>query len=291
MTINWRFRININEEKPPYTTTNGIFIQSRSDLEIFADIIGSTKPREFPNSISIDEPENSARLLELLDMIKKLYGFEPSRWCSVPENLQNRFFGLAKYRQYTSPDLDKAEFLHFVIAGRQIAEHCSGSDELLGGDLQITGRKTKSKAKLGCMITSLHAMTADFRDVLLAKHLLRFLAEPIAGTDLFRLGSSLILPKSHLPLQPYLGTPIDPDDPSPLRDCKLWDDRGYGPVELVYGRDEIAKMGAFDIAFTYERTGNGWHLSFRNLIVSQRFRAVLTELGQKGILYAPVRLV
>lgn len=291
MTISWRFSIMIDGQSRPYTNSIGFYIEKLSDLQTFADIIGSTQVLKIPCSLEINEREGSPRLLELLAEIKKIYGFEPSTWCSVPENLQNRFFGLAKYRQYTCSDLDKAEFLHFVVANKQIAEHRSGSDEPLGGNLQIMGRKTKSKVKLGCMITSLHAMTEDFRDVLLAKHLLRFLAEPIAGTDLFRLGSSLILPKSHLPLQPYQGTPIDPDDPSPLRDYKLWDDRGYGPVELIYGRDEIAKVGAFDIAFTYERTGNGWHLSFRNLIVSQRFRAVLMELGQKGILYAPVRLV
>jgi hypothetical protein len=291
MTTYWRFSINIDGVSQAHTTSIGIYLQKLEHLQCFADIIKSTKVLKIPCGLEINEPENSPRLLKLLAEIKRLYGFEPSRWCSVPENLRGSFFGLAKYRQYTSLDLDSAEFLHFVVAGRQIAEHCSGSDEPLGGDLQITGQRCKSKVKLGYMITSLHAMTADFRDLLMAKNLLRFLPTPIRGTDLFRLGSSLILTKSHLPLQPYLGHPIDPDDPSPLRACKHWDDGGYGPVELVYGRDEISKTAEFDIAFTYERTGNGWHRSFRNIIVSQRFRSVLTELDQKGILYAPVRLI
>jgi hypothetical protein len=49
-------------------------------------------------------------------------------------------------------------------------------------------------------------------------------------------------------------------------------------------------LGGFDVALTAERVGNGPRISFPAVIVSQRFREVLTELKIPGVGYTPVAI-
>ncbi len=136
----------------------------------------------------------------------------------------------------------------------------------------------------------LFAMTTEFKRELSARNLRGFAPTVIKGIELWRFASSLVLPRSLLRIQDEDGRFTDPDSwPNKTFNSKYWDDDGYGPVELRYRRCDVVPMLPFDVAFTYERMGGGRY-SFRELVVSQRFREVMEELGQKDIEYAPVRL-
>jgi len=57
---------------------------------------------------------------------------------------------------------------------------------------------------------------------------------------------------------------------------------------MRYRREEISDLAPFDVAMTYEFTGNHKRGAYRGMVVSQRFREVLKELGVKRSCYVPV---
>ena len=83
---------------------------------------------------------------------------------------------------------------------------------------------------------------------------------------------------------------ISSNEKSAFQLRKYFDDKGHHP-ELTYNKDEVEKLGAFDIAMTAERTGINKPCSSRYLVVSQRFREVLRELKVPAVYYTPVRLI
>lgn len=73
----------------------------------------------------------------------------------------------------------------------------------------------------------------------------------------------------------------------PFPDGCLYLEEFYSQPQLHYRRPEIASLGEFDIAHTYERFGSKDHVAHPTLLVSQRFRAVLEEAGCKRMKYFP----
>jgi len=289
----WRFSIYTYDKAKLGPNAIGVTTTSLADMRLFGSIIEWDKEIKIPCSIEIDEPEGSPRLIKLLQAIKERYGFEPSPSRMVPVELRDRYFGLYKVRHYSREELEAADYLHIALIPDQIAEHHQGSDEPSQGNLEISADPFESEdgVSIGFMFTGIFAMTAQFKNELSARDLRGFTPTLVKGVELWRLGSSIVLPRSLLKIQDDEGQYIDPDFwPNKTFNSKYWDDDGYGPVELRYRRSDMVPITPFDVAFTYERMG-GPRYSFRELIVSQRFRKVMEDLGQRGIEYAPVRLV
>lgn len=114
----------------------------------------------------------------------------------------------------------------------------------------------------------------------------------VSKKPLWELSSSIILPPCLTPRQAA-------DDGSEFtgqgKETTLlevqWEDGGRIPAELRFHRQEIEALGPFDVALTRETTGYGYPSMFAPaVIVSQRFRRVMAELGVTHHYYAPVHL-
>jgi hypothetical protein len=100
------------------------------------------------------------------------------------------------------------------------------------------------------------------------------------------LRSKVILPP---PLNLLLGEHGHPVEPNTEWWC-WWDDGARDPVTLRYERAKMEALGPFDIAMTNERVGQTEQGAYRQCIVSQRFREVMTRLKVRGVRYVPVEL-
>lgn len=291
----WKFSLGIDATSKLHPHAIGIDCDNLDDMSRLASLVGRTEELKIPCAVDIAEPEGSARLLALLAAIKEIWGFEPSNHTVIPPSQRGKMFGVKKERTYTKSELDACEWLTLVRLPTVIAKRTSGCDEPSSGDLVMsaTNFNPQKKVLIGTLAPfAVNAISGEMKKSLEDLSIKALAPTPVAGTreGLWRLASSVVLPRSLTPLQDHFGEVTDADDWTGKPACKFWDDQGYLPPELVYKRDQIEKLPPFDIAFTYERLGNGPRIAFRNTIVSQHFRQVLSELNVRNVGYAPVRV-
>lgn len=292
MNPKWIFSIGINSNSKLSPHSIGLDTTSLDDVRKFAEIIGSEQEVKIPCSIKINEPEDSPKLKALLRAIEETYGFKPSPWRIVPKELRSEYFGVGIARNLSLADLDACEYLRINSIDVQIGEKVRGSDapdENGSNEIEVKALRNPPTQPIGFFSPSMYAMTEAFKDTLESERLTGFAPVRLKGADLWRLSSSIILPRTSLRLVNADGADTDPDDWSHKWASKWWDDN-RGPQELIYSRKEIEPIGPFDLAYTYERTGIR-SLAAREVIVSQRFRRILAERGVKKVMYATVKLV
>ena len=242
--------------------------------------------------IEVKEPEGSERLKKLLAAIKDKYGFVPNERSVVPVADRDHVFGLHKVREYTPEDIDSCELLYISFVKKIIAEHKWGTPEQIEAEQYVVEKHRKKKTVPFGTLMPFHAMaiTGELKNQLEGAELKRVEFEPVVnGDDIWKLWSSLRMPRCLLPLVDQNGAEVEPDV-RPKFGEQYFDDKGYNPPELTYNRNEVEKLGSFDIAMTAERIGGFPHV-FRQHVVSQRFREVLKQLKVPAVHYAPVRLI
>ena len=277
--------------------SRGIYTASAEEVEELAaasgfEASGWDRDGAKYRKIEVKEPESSERLKKLLAAIEDKYGFVPSERSVVPVADRDRVFGFHKDRKYTAEEIDSCELLYISFVNKIIAEHKWGTPEQIEAEQYVVERHRKKKTVPFGTLMPFHAMaiTGELKNQLEDAELKRVEFEPVVnGDDIWKLWSSLRLPRCLLPLVDGSGAEVEPDD-WPEFGEKFFDDEGYSAPELTYNRNEVEKLGGFDIAMTAERIGGYPHV-FRLHVVSQRFREVLKQLKVPAVHYAPVRLI
>ena len=304
--VHWDFFItgesgvkNIKNYQKLRPQSRGIYAASAEEVEELAAVSGFEAPGwdrdgyKF-RKIDVKEPEGSERLKKLLAAIKGKYGFVPSGHKVVPVADRDHVFGLRKVRKYTTEEIDSWELLYISVVGKTIAEHKEGTPDQVEAEQYVVERHRKKKTVPFGMLMPFHAkaVTGELKDQLEDAGLAGVEFEPVInGDDIWKLGSSLRMPRCLLPLIDQSGAEVEPDVWPTRFSGKYFDDRGYEPPELTYDKNEVAKLGIFDIAMTAERIYGSKSSSSRFLVVSQRFREVLNQLKVSAVHYAPVHLI
>ena len=285
---------NYQELRPQ---SRGIYAATAEEVEELAAVSGFEasgwdRDEYKYRKIDVKEPEGSERLKKLLAAIKDKYGFVLNERLVVPVADRDHVFGVHKVREYTPEEIDSCELLYINFAGKAIAEHKDGTPEQVEAEQYVVERHRKKKTVQFGYLTpfAAKAVTGELKDQLEDAGLKRVEFEPVInGDDIWKLWSSLKMPRCLLPLVDQNGAEIGPDV-RPKFGEQYFDDKGYNPPELTYNRNEVEKLGTFDIAMTAERIG-GYPEVFRLHVVSQRFREVLKQLKVPAVHYAPVRLI
>ena len=303
--VHWDFFItgksgvkNIQNYQKLRPQSRGIYAASAEEVEELAaasgfEASGWDRDGVKYRKIDVKEPEGSERLKRLLAAIKDKYGFVPGEHKIVPMADRDRVFGVCKVRQYSPEEVDSCEHLNINSVGKQIAEHKDGTPEQAEAEQYVVERHRKKKTvPLGSLMPFRQiAVTGELKDQLEGAGLKGVEFEPVVnGDDIWKLGSSFKMPRCLLPLVDSAGAQVEPAEWLEFGG-KYYDDKGYDPFELTYNKDEVEKLGAFDIAMTAERIGVKKERSSRELVVSQRFRKVLDELNLSAVRYTPVRLI
>lgn len=299
---NWFFTLEFDEcGARPGATATGIRTQSARELEEIAEAAGFdlTTCYESPTigavrQLRVQEPEDSLRLQRLIKEIKLRYNLVPAGSMPTQGKRQEKFFGVRKVRSYSKQELDHCELLYLHCGTCSIAKHQDAETEELMTETYVSvPGSTKKKVRFG-NLSPFRALVVrgDLKSSLESESLTGLRFEPVVnGENIFKLTSSIVLPRCKLPLVGGNGLVIeDVDNWSDEIGWRLFRDHGYDPAELVFGRTEIESIGEFDIAITRERTGVSDKRAVRWCIVSQKFRRVLTTLKVVEAQYAPVRI-
>lgn len=193
---------------------------------------------------------------------------------------------------YSKTDLDQAQLLH-VWCDSYIAElaHPVGIQTV---ELAAT-KALKNPRSIGAIrpFGSVVAVNQSLRDELDHAKLvglqwteLRARGGKKDHLSVWRMMSSVVLPDSPIPLKNTYGDPLDGDIEKGCQYCSP-----YREVELAYDKESMRVLGEFDAALTKEHIGNYMGACFQELVISQRFRAVLESKKLRGIKYTPVRLL
>ena len=165
--------------------------------------------------IDVKEPEGSERLKKLLAAIKDKYGFVPSEHLVVPVADRDHVFGVAKLRKYTPEEIDSCELLYISLVDKTIAEHKWGTPEQVEAEQYVVERHRKKKTVPFGMLIPFQAMavTGELKDQLEDAGLKGVEFEPVVnGDDIWKLGSSLRMPRCLLPLVDDNGAQVEPDE-------------------------------------------------------------------------------
>lgn len=294
----WEFSVSYFTGADHGPTSIGIDAKSAEDVHELGklsgfDVTGWDRNGQVSRKITVKEQEGSERLLKLLTAIECKYGFKPSSTRIVPGPERVRVFGLTKHREYSLDEIDAAELLHISLAEKMIAEWREPTAEQVDEEVfAVEKRKQQTKVPLGFISPFLaiavnDALKSDLKRV----GLLGLEFESVINSEhIWKLTSSIHMPRCQLPLVNGQGEVVEADEWPGKWSDKYYDDSGYEPPELRYNKPEVRQLGDFDIAITAERTGGYKKTSFRRLVVSQKFRTTLDELGVKGVRYTPVRI-
>jgi hypothetical protein len=241
--------------------------------------------------------ENDPRLTKLYAAIWEKYHLRPSQWTIIPKKERDRFFGVRRRATWSQDELDACELL-WLQGKATIASHQDATDEQWERDdyLVKVDSKQKFKTQFGTLMpfTAL-AVAEPLRSQLESAELQRLYMPPVVFVPaskpvkkpLWALRSSLILPR---PVNTLQGQDGEDAVPNTQWSC-MWNDGGLYPPVLKFNHNELRDLASFDIAQTFEKVGLTRQGAYRQCIVSQRFRKVMTDLRVTGIDYVPVELV
>lgn len=216
-------------------------------------------------------------------------------------------FELFYLREYSASDLDAARLLRarpVKRADSAVADHpipYVHTDQVVFSHSRLHGRKQladadeNSKPNIFAINTSGVVVTKGFRDAIHEGGLVGAKFEPIVvearqgnyeAPGLWSLRSERILPRlsPRCHLVDRDGNPFTGDY---SKACVLVEDRYYTP-ECHYQAGDLDAMEPFDVALTHESFG-AHPTAYRDLVYSQRFRALCLEHGIK-MEWWPVRI-
>jgi hypothetical protein len=290
----WKFSVSYHGENYFGTRATGIFAKSPTDVESLSKLSGIPYVEGGGKIVmEVEELEGSQTLRSLLARIEELYGFRPSQSRLIRKYDREKVFGVEKNRQYSTAEINESPFIYISHVENIIARNGDRNERQIAADQYVAeAYKGNKKTSIGTL-SPFHAIgiSTTLKVRLESAELSGLILDPIIGVDgLWRLNSSIIMPRCKLPLLDSNGENVGCDDwPDKFSD-KYFDDEGYYPPELRYGIESLKSVGDFDIAMTIERTGVTNARAFRWTVVSQKFRTTLDDLGVTGIRYTPVRI-
>lgn len=291
--------INLKHPNPFGPYTDGIWARSPSDVEALGDVAELTvrgRGDNFGRFLDVDLDERDPRLGKLYEAILEMYNLKPSLTHCIPESQRSRFFGVTKKITWTRNEIDASELL-WLRNSFHIGKHANATEEQLAREEYVA--EVDSKQRTAVQFGSLMPFTAlavaePLRSQLIGAGLKGLHLPPVVFVPetrrvckpLWALKSTVILPRPMNLLQGEQGNEVEPN----TEWWCWWDDGGRDPAVLHYKRKEVDSVGAFDIAMTNERVGQTNQGAYRQCIVSQKFREVMTKLKVKGVDYVPVEL-
>ena len=279
----------------PAPDSRGINVTSEEEVREFAEAAGLAIPDDFDEEeIEIELPEDSPEFARLIELIASRYGYTPYYAKIIPATLREQSFGIVRTRKFSAAELAAADFLCLEDAGKVIANFKNGTPEQFDKEIYVVEKnRYKKKVQMGAL-APFHgiAVTRKLKDALQKSGLIGLEFSPVInGNDIWKLGSSIFMPRCSTKLVNGKGDEVQFDEWSDILGLRLFDDEGFRPCQLSFRTDEVEEMGEFDIAMTQERTGPSLYSSFRDLIVSQRFRQELEGLKIPGVRYVPIRRI
>jgi hypothetical protein len=292
----WRFSVTYDGINTLSPRSNGIFASSIQDVEKLGSVSGLPvlsgirRGKEY-RKISVEFLESDPALQAILDEIFKMYSFKPSKRRIIPEAERSTNFGVRRDRQYCACDLADSRLL-MLQPEHAIAIGGGRSSEEITAEKYVVKNYRPKKAILLGVLAPFSAISVDEElKLLLDKSQLKGLKfDQVHGAlNLWKLGSSVTMPRSSVPLVNAKGRQVSPTDS--WSDCdERWFDDGFTEAELVYSERLLCSLPDFDIAMTAERIGQHNAGAYRRCIVSQNFRMTLDNLKVPGVRYTPVRI-
>lgn len=305
----WQFYIEYQENSDfdVLACGNTIHAAREQDVEYLGEKSGLRFSRQVIRGekrlfMEVLEPENSLALAKLIEGLHELYGIDLFSSALI-SNQHRYFFHVRKLREFTNDQLTNAKYLELQATKYQIGHHAGATPEELETETYAVENDScqKSKVDFGFISPfpalgvseSLKGRLEEFG--LRGLHFEPIVVRKQSGVPrkpLWKLTSSVVLPRSKTKFITKFGNDKEPyDDWSDKWECAYFYDCGYEPPVLAYASEDIASAEPFDIAVTAEKTGNGPGIAFRRIIVSQRFRKIMTNLKVKGCpTYTPVKI-
>lgn len=209
---------------------------------------------------------------------------------SMAANVANKKYYVRIVRMYDEADLYSCKFLYWRgWGGGSIAGYVGRNGARWIADVDYIGRDTGLgwDQRIGDMGAGYsYFVNEEVKDGLMSAGLKGLFFHPLEWNDpsraqrnFWELDSQFRMPTCLLPVV----------DLGPSFYCE----GAYEPVELRFNKEEVAQMGEFDAAWCREEVGRQDEYSGKHvLVVSQRFRQVITSLGLAELVdYVPVRLV
>lgn len=293
----FRVTTDFAEGLKPYS--GGLNVSSNDEVRMLSELSGlplwALTQNDLRMVLEIDEKD--PRLGKLYEAIWVKYRLKPSCWNIIPKAEQSNYFGVRRKVTWTKKEIDACEML-WLRHKLTIANNRDATPEQWQGEEYVAGvdEKQHSAVQFGglCPFTGL-AVAEPLRTQLLESGLKGLYLPPVTFVPpvakvrklLWALKSTVILPR---PLNLLQGEHGSEPEPNTEWAC-WWDDGGKRPEVLKFRRSEVQAVGPFDIAMTYERVGITVQGAFRQCLVTQRFREVMTQLKVKGVDYVPVELV
>lgn len=292
------FRITVDALNPTGPYSGGLRVQTSEEVEALSCVCGLPLWPHTPDDprLVLELDENDPRLTKLYATIWNRYGIKPSPSFVVPVADRHLFFGVKRKLTWSRKEIDACELL-WLRSTQLIAKHASRTQEQLEHEDYVAelDSRQRSAVQFGSLMpfTAL-AVAEPLHSELLGAGLVglnlpevRFVPENRKAIKLlWALKSTVTLPRALNLLQGENGNAVEPN----TEWWCWWDDGGRDPVVLRYPRAVVAGLKSFDIAMTLERVGQTEQGAYRQCIVTQRFREVMTKLKVKGVDYAPVVL-
>lgn len=279
-------------------------LAERSGLKVRehkVDKLAVERDGAFPvqTSLRVREPEDSKALRAIIDSLRSTYGVDLAQE-SLITNASRYFFSIRKVREFTESEVNQAPLLQIFAKRFQIGSWVEPTEEeyLQGLYAVENDSKQRTKVRFGFLSPfpaigvdqglkeqlERHSLTGlAFRPISVRKN------DGVPRKPIWSLTSSIVLPRTGTRFINQHGYDKEPfDDWSDRWESAFFYDSGYEPPKLGFEQEELDCLGAFDVAVTAERAGNGPKISFPSVIVSQRFREVLSELKVVGVGYIPV---
>ena len=302
----WKFTIRAEIfSKTIDASPLGITLSSLEEVRGIAnDLLCEIKVAN-PNSeyqterIEVAEPQSSPRLRNLLEIIEKRYGLKPWPHAVFDMRQRDKFFGVQRIREFTKREIDSCEYLSFGLTN-SLGHAVFRTDEQFAADQYVTDKvaNLKKDPAMGCL-SPFQALVVmpKMRELLLGESLIGLdVNDEVFGSKgrLFKMGSSIILPRTLTRIVNMHGEDVDPDvwNVTTIHggtEDHIYDD-GHRPCIIRYRREEFEKVAPFDVAMAYEFIGNHKQGAYRGLIVSQKFRQLLKKLKVRGAHYFPIQL-
>ena len=264
------------------------------------EVIRLLGPQVYPQSRWHKDPPYRARVYdfelsdplirEVFQIVCKLEGKRPTPWRLLRTAHSAEYFYQSLRREYTKADLDKAPLLA-LFGTRWIAKMAPREDF---GPLQIIGNKLLIDPKPFGRIDPyvVRGMNSWLVEELRKRDVKGFTVRDIEilrrkpeHQSIWEPWSTVTMPTCRLPLVNAWGELFKEQGRGCFYECGP-----FQPEEKVFLRSEVEALGEFDIAVCRELVGNGKGDSYHPIVVSQRFRKIMTDLKVPGVAYAPVWL-
>lgn len=255
-----------------------------------------------PRLLTVDLPEGSLELKEILRLIREETGLVPQQTSNYKE--ETGVFKCLRIREYEKRDYEEAEFF-LISCVKEVATFAEREQGDTGRFVVHFDKTYRPARKFGCAQTDEYfplvsdEMLEELRASRIAElrwtEVLTKPPKPKDAPNLWQISSEIVMPPLLNPLstrnnEPFFGDPVSWEGADPHEGC-IPRDGPYSPVEFHYARTAVEALGDFDIARVRELIGRWKSSADFPIIISQRFRKMLKKLKVSDKNFIPVRLV